>query len=140
MNKINRKPKFAILLLLACFMLISITLLTHFYGNTDVYDYSDVSKLFAGKYSADIRTSHSYLYGLIHAPYLILFNNYFIFKITSLISLFLIIYSIYVISNKSKKALWLILLSPIVWYMAPWISPIQLASLFFLWAYYFIKQ
>ena len=50
----------------------------------------------------------------------------------------IIVYSVYIISNRNKKSLWMILLSPIIWYMAPWISPIQLASLFFLWGYYFI--
>ena len=43
-------------------------------------------------------------------------------------------------SNKNKKTLLLILTSPIVWFMAPWISPIQLSSLLFLWGYYFIKK
>lgn len=120
--------------------LILITLFTNFFGNTDVFDYSDVSKFFANDYNAKIRTSHSYLYGLIHSPFFMLFESFIIFKITSLISLFLIIYSTYHLTNKNKKSLWLMLLSPIVWYMAPWISPIQLSSLIFLWGWHFVKK
>tara|TARA_Y100000034_G_scaffold136130_1_gene210974 strand:+ start:1192 stop:2655 length:1464 start_codon:yes stop_codon:yes gene_type:complete len=136
--KINTQQKTYIFITLT--ILIVITLLTNFYGEADIYDYQDVSKYFSGKYSAKIRTSHSYLYGLIHTPFVSMLENYFIFKVTSLISLLLIVYSIYWISGKNKKALWLILLSPIIWYMSPWVSPIQLASLIFLWGYYFITK
>jgi len=128
------------LVIVVSLLLILITLFSNFYGSTDVFDYSDVAKFFAGDYDAKIRTSHSYLYGFIHAPFIGLFDSYLAFKITSLISLFLIVYSVYWISGKDKRALWLMLLSPIVWYMAPWVSPIQLASLLFLWGYYWIKK
>ena len=124
---------------LAILVLLIVTLSTEFYGGADIYDYADVAKFFSGKYIAKIRTSHSYLYGFIHTPFVSFMENYFIFKITSIMSLLLIVYSVYSISGKDKRALWLIFLSPIVWYMAPWISPIQLASLLFLWGYYFIK-
>ncbi len=117
-----------------------VSLLTNFYGNTDIYDYSDTAKFFAGKYNAKIRTSHSYLYGLIHAPLVYLTESFFIFKITSLLSLTLLIFSVYIISNKNKNSLWLMAFSPIVWYLGPWISPIQLSSLIFLWAYFFIEK
>lgn len=128
------------LLIVAGILLVLITLLTKFEGGADIFDYEDTAKFFAGKYDAKIRTSHSYLYGLIHAPIVSLTGNFFIFKITSLLSLFLIIYSVYVISGKDKRALWLAALSPIVWYMAPWASPIQLSSLLFLWAWHFVKK
>ncbi len=121
-------------------LLILISFLTNFYGSTDVGDYSDVAKFFAGKYSADIRNSHSYFYGFIHAPIVKLTNSFVIFKITSLISILLIITSVYLISGKDRRALWLIILSPVVGYMIPWISPIPLASLCLLWSYYFIRK
>ena len=120
--------------------LILVTTLTNFYGSTDVFDYGDTAKFFAGEYDAKIRTSHSYLYGLIHAPFVEAFDSFFIFKITSLLFLFLIIYSVYWMSGKDKRTLWLIAISPIIWYLAPWISPIQLASLLFLWGWYFVKK
>lgn len=132
----NELRVFAILIVL----MVGMTLLTKFEGGADIYDYSDTAKFFSGKYDAKIRTSHSYLYGLIHTPFVWLFENFLIFKVTSLLSLFLIIYSVYILSGKDKKSLWLIVLSPIIWYMAPWISPIQSSSLLFLWAWYFIKK
>ncbi|MBD3252465.1 hypothetical protein GF386_01920, partial [Candidatus Pacearchaeota archaeon] len=120
-------------------ILIIVTFATNFYGNVDIADYSNVAKFFAGEYKAKIRSSHSYLYGFIQSPFVFLFKSYIFFKISNLIILALIIYSVYKITN-NKKALWLMLLSPIVWYMAPFISPIQLASLFLLWSWFFIKK
>src|SRR3989338_3469816 len=115
--------------------LIALTLLTSYFGSTDIGDYSDVAKYFSGDYNAKIRSSHSYLLGFVHAPFVGFFGNFVIFKITSLIFLILIIFSVYYIFGKNKKALWLISLSPIIWYLAPWINPIQAASLIFLFRY-----
>jgi len=126
--------------LVAFVIMAVITLLTSYYGSTDIGDYADSAKYFAGDYSAKIRSSHSYLFGFILSPFVKLFGNFVIFKITSLIFLALLILSVYYISGKNKKALLLISLSPIVWYMAPWIGPIQLSSVLFLWAYHFIKK
>ncbi len=137
----NSKPlKNKKLILIIFLLLILITLLTKFYGSEDVGDYATTSKFFAGLSHAKARNSHSYLFGFLHFPFVSLFKNFLIFKITSLIFLMLIILSVYKISGKDEKVLWLILLCPILWYMAPWINPIQLASLLFLWAYYFIKK
>lgn len=136
----NKKLLSNSLVFLLILALIVLTLLTNYTGSTDTGDYSDTAKFFAGKYSADIRSSHSFLLGLVHSPFLYLFNSFIIFKITSLMCLLLIVYSVYRINNYHRKSLWLILLSPIVWYMGPWINPIQLSSLLFLWAYYFIKK
>jgi len=120
--------------------LVLISLITQYHGHSDIADYTNVAKFFAGSYSAKLRTSHSITYGLFNFPLVYLFQSIFIMKITSLIWMLLIILSVYYISNKNKRTLLLLVLSPIVWYMAPWISPIQLASLFFLWAFYFIDK
>lgn len=133
----NRETK---LMLGAVILLVAITFLTKFYGSIDTGDYSDTAKYFAGNYAAKTRASHSYFYGFIMSPFLKLFDNFLIFKIASLIFLLLLIYSVYITSRKNKKALWLMLMSPIVWYMAPWINPIQISSLLFFWAYVFIKK
>ncbi len=130
----DKKPIITVALLL-----ILLTFLTSYYGSTDTGDYSNTAKFFAGDYSAKIRSSHSYLFGFIHS-FLLFADSFIIFKITSIIFLLLIIYSVYIINNRDKKTLWLMLLSPIVWYMAPWIAPIQLAGLFLLWAFYFINK
>jgi hypothetical protein len=131
---INNK-KLAILIFA---ILVILTFATSFYGSTDIGDYTDTAKLFSDSYKAKIRTSHSYLYGFLISPLVKITNNFIAFKIVSFIFLALIIYSTYIISNKNKKALWLILLSPIVWYMAPWISPIQISAFLFLWAFHFL--
>ena len=128
------------LIILIVIVLILITFLTKYYGSTDIGDCSDVAKFFAGKYNADIRRSHSYLFGYILSPFVKIFNSFIFFKISSLLFLFLIIYSVYILSSKDKRTLFLILLSPVIWYMAPWISSIQIASFLFLWSYYFIRK
>ncbi|MGV8142504.1 MAG: hypothetical protein ACP5NS_02615 [Candidatus Pacearchaeota archaeon] len=137
MKTLNRNE---ILFLCVSFILILLTFATHFYGGADILDYLDSAKFFANDYSAKIRLSHSYAYGLIHSIPVGLTESFIFFKITSLLSLFGIVYSVYRITNRDKRALWLILLSPIVWYMSPWASPIQLASLIFLWGYFQIKR
>lgn len=120
--------------------LILITFATKYYGSTDIGDYTDVGLYLAGEYQGDIRGSHSFLYGAMHAPFLKVLEGLWLFKLTSLFALFGIIYSVYLISNRNKNALWLALLSPVVWYMAPWANPLQLASLLLLWAWFFIKK
>lgn len=137
-NKLTRNEIIAFVVVFT--LLVLLTLFTRFYGTTDIKDYTNVSKFLAGDYNAKIRSSHSFLYGAINSPFVGLFNNFFIFKIISLVSLLLLILSVYYISGKNKRALWLMLFSPIVWYMAPWISPIQTASLLLLWGYYFINK
>lgn len=129
--------KYALVLIIILFILL--TLLTSYYGSMDIGDYADSAKYFANAYHAKTRNAHSYLYGLILSPFVALTNSFIFFKVFSIIILLLIILSVYKIS-KNKKGLWLILFSPVIWYMAPWISPIQLASLFLLWAYYFINN
>jgi len=122
------------------FLFIAISLLTQFSWSSDKEDYSDVAKFFAGDYSAKIRTSHSYLFGYLHTPFVDATNSFIFFKISSLIFLLLIVYSVYWINGKDKRSMWLMLLSPIIWYMGPMTNPIQMASLIFLWAYYFIDK
>lgn len=107
---------------------------------TDVKDFSDTAKFFAGEYKAKLRTAHSILYGLLLSPYIKLTNSFILIKMASAFWLSLLILSIYYISNKNKKTLYLILACPLIWYMSPWLSPIHPVSLLFLWAYYFIKK
>ncbi len=132
-----------ILILIAIVLLFLIAFITVPYNLpdlTDVKDYSDTAKFFAGEYRAKLRTSHSLLYGLMLTPYVKLTNNFFLLKFASAFWLSLLILSIYHISNKNKKTLYLILTCPLIWYMSPWLSPLPLVSLLFLWAYYYIKK
>ncbi len=135
-NEISSK-KFIVFTIL---LLILITILTKFYGVTDVGDYADTAKFFAGSYNAKLRTSHSVLYGLIHAPFVKLNSNFLFLKLSAVLWLSLLTISLYYISNKNKKTLLLFITTPILWYIAPWITPIQLSSLLFLWGYYFINK
>jgi succinate dehydrogenase hydrophobic anchor subunit len=132
------KFKDGAVIVIGIIFLVALTFLTTYFGSTDVADYSDTAKYFAGKLSSDIRNSHSYVYGFMHYPFVKFMDNFLSFKITGLICLLLIIFSVYIVT-KNKKALYLILFSPAVWYMAPWINPIQLASLLFIWAYFSIR-
>lgn len=107
---------------------------------TDVKDYTDTAKFFAGDYAAKQRSAHSELYGLMLAPYAKLTNSFFLIKLSSAFFLSLLIFSVYYISKKNKKTLLLFVTLPIIWFLAPWICPIPLASLCILWAYFFIKK
>lgn len=134
--KINRR---ILLIIILVSILVLVSLLTSYYGSTDVNDYANTAKYFAGDLSAKLRISHSAFYGLVMSPFLGFFENIFVFKIASIIFLLLLIYSVYY-ATKNKNAFWLMLLSPIIWYMGPWINPIQISSLLFFWSYYFIKK
>ncbi len=132
-----------ILILITIILLFLIAFITVPYNLvdlTDVKDFSDTAKFFAGEYRAKLRTSHSLLYGLMLAPYVKLTSDFFLLKFASAFWLSLLILSVYYISNKNKKTLYLILVCPLIWYMSPWLSPLPPVSLLFLWAYYFIKK
>jgi hypothetical protein len=123
------------------FILLSfISLLPAYIGSTDVSDYSNVAKYFAGKYSAEIRSSHSYVYGFMLSPLVRLVDSFILMKFMSVVWIFLIVLSAYYISGKDRRTLLLFIFSPIFWYMAPWINPIQISTLFFLWGYCFLRE
>ena len=139
-KKENKKMNPIKIIIITILLLLLLTLSTEYYGHIDIGDYSDVAKFFSGDLQAKLRTSHSVLYGLMHAPFVKLTSSFLFMKLSSVLWLSLIIISVYYISKKNKKTLLLITTAPIIWYMAPWINPIQLSSLLFLWAYYFIKK
>lgn len=134
MNKL-----YQFLIVVFMMILISISLLTTSIGAGDP-DYPATAKFFAGKLNSNIRSSHSYLYGFVHSPLISLTNSFFALKLMNLIYLVILILSAYYISNCNKKVLLLLLFSPVVWYMSPWVNPIPIASIFFLWGYYFMKK
>lgn len=107
---------------------------------TDVKDYSDTAKFFAGEYQAKHRAAHSVLYGLLLSPYVKIVDSFFLVKLASVFWLILVIISVYFISGRDRRALMFIVLSPVLWYMAPWLSPVPIVSLLFLWAYYFLDK
>ncbi len=137
-------PKSSILVILATVIfLLLITLLyapSQVFDGTDTKDYTDTAKFFAGEYQAKQRASHSVLYGLIYSPFVKLTKSFIFLKLGSVFWLSLLIISMYYLSKKNRKTLLLFITTPILWYMAPWISPLPLVSLLFLWAYHFIKK
>lgn len=133
----DKSLKIAIALFIAlCF----ISLVTSYYGSTDAGEYKTVAKFFAGEYKAKIRASHSLTYSILNSLLIKIFHSYWVMKVTTLLVLLLIVMSMYIISGKDKKTFILFILSPIVWYIAPWISPIPLSALFFLWGFYFLDR
>tara|TARA_Y100000034_G_scaffold133798_1_gene200360 strand:- start:473 stop:1918 length:1446 start_codon:yes stop_codon:yes gene_type:complete len=132
--------KHIIIALVVIVLLFIISLVTPYYGSTDVDEYAGSAKFFAGMYNADIRASHSMFFGFVHAPLVLAFGSFLGIKIVNLIILSLIIFSVYWISGKDKRALFLILASPLIWYMGPWINPIQIAGLLFLWGFFFMEK
>lgn len=138
LSQITNKGKKVLVCLLLVFILVS--LITQYQGSADVGDYTDVAKFFAGKYKADIRTSHSLTYGFIHAPLVKSFSSVFIMKVSSVLFLILLVLSIFIVSSGDKKTIWLTALCPIIWFTGPWISPIPLASLLFFWGFIFLEK
>ena len=80
----NTSPLLIIsLTILAIFLIAFITVPFNLADLTDIKDYSDTAKFFAGEYRAKLRTSHSLLYGFMLAPYVKLTNNFFLLKFAS---------------------------------------------------------
>ncbi len=105
---------------------------------TDVKDYSDTAKFFAGEYAAKHRAAHSVVYGLLLSPYVKMTESFFLLKFASVFWLSLIILSVYYLSKKNRKTLLLVVTAPVVWFLAPWLGPVPLVGLLFLWAHYFL--
>ncbi len=129
-----------ILTILIAFLLVISSYPKDLIDVTDLYDYSDAARIFAGDYKAKERSSHSMLYGFLLSPLVKITGNFFIIKFMSLLWLFLLIILIYHISGKNRKSLLLLLVSPLIWYMAPWLSPLPLVYLLFTLAYFFIDK
>lgn len=121
-------------------LLATITLISPYQGSVDAEGFLSVSKFFAKELPAKIRSSEFYTWGFANSFHVFFFKSFIGYKIMNLLVLFLVIYSVYYILGRSKKAFLLMLLSPVVWYMAPWASSIPISTLFFIWSYYFINK
>ncbi len=137
--KINEKNNVKIIII-TIILLLLLVILTRYNRSSDIGDYTDVAKFFAGNLQAKLRTSHPVAYSLIHVPFVKLAQSFLPLKISSVLWLSLLILSVYYISNKNRKTLLLFITTPAFWFMAPWIGPVQLAALLFLWAYFFINK
>jgi hypothetical protein len=137
--KLSHKDSIFITLVLL-FLLVSLSYPGDLIHVTDLYDYSDTARIFAGDYKAKERSSHSILYGFLLSPLVKLTGNFLLIKFMSLLWLFILILIIYYKSGKKRKSLFLMLLSPLVWYMSPWLSPLPLVYLLFTLSYLFIDK
>ena len=138
----NYRIKNSTIIVIVSFLLAFLALITVPYAlldATDVKDYADTAKFFAGEYKASLRTTHSVVYGLMLSPYAKA-NSYLLIRFSSVFWLILIILSLYWISGKDRRVLLLFVISPFIWHMAPWISPVPAVSLLLLWTYYFLSK
>ena len=133
----------SIVILMAVFLMFLLVLVTVPYDLldvTDLNDYSDTAKFFAGEYRAKHRSTHSIFYGAMLSPYIELTKSFSLIKFAPVFWIILTILSIYYISKKNRKTLLLFLTCPLVWYLGPWLTPVLPSGFLFLWAYYFMKK
>ncbi|MBI2498639.1 hypothetical protein HYV88_00180 [Candidatus Woesearchaeota archaeon] len=106
---------------------------------TDVGDYLAVAKYFSNNIVSRIRSTHSWVYGLFLSQFLKIWSSVFLVKLVN--SSFLVFTAVLLYNlTKDKKVLFLWILSPVVWYMTPQISPILPSAFLLLLSYKFIKE
>ena len=136
---INENKKCTIFLLLFAIALILLNLIIPKILFGDVEQYVGVAKEFAGIGNTRIHNPHSFVYSILISPFLKLFPYLITIKIINLIWLILIGLLLY-ISTKKIKTLLIWIFSPIVWYMAGWISPILPVAFLITWSYLLFKK
>lgn len=105
---------------------------------TDFTQYLNVAKEFAGIATSKVRSINGYAYGLILGQALKFSPTLLTAKLFNASWLFLDGILLYLITRRwSSLLLWMF--SPIVWYMASWISPLMPVSFLLLFAHYNIK-
>jgi len=105
----------------------------------DTTDYLGVARYFHGDLNSAIRNTHNWDYGLFLSFFLKMFNSIILLRIINSIWILLTALVLYKLS-KNKKVLWLWFLSPIVWYLAPYIHPLPMATFFLTASYYLLKK
>ncbi len=121
-------------------VLIVLNVFTSYIPNsTDLGDYLGAAKSFNNDFSAKMRSTHSWIFGFLLAPLMKLIPGVFVTRLLNFIWLPLIALLLFFIT-KSKKAFFTFLLSPVVWFVAPSITPILPASFLFILTYYYFKK
>ena len=104
MEKETKKDIYLIAIISALLIVLTLMVVPHdMIEVTDLNDYSDTAKYFAGEYRADHRSSHSMIYGFMLSPFIV-FDSFVLLKIISVVWLILTILSLYYISNKIGRA------------------------------------
>lgn len=137
LNKYLKKP--AVIILIFSILLIIFVILYKKLLLTDTGEYISVAKYFTSNLNSNIRTTHSLFYGLFLSIFLKIYPSIITIKLVNLAWISLITILLFKIT-RSNKILLLWIFSPIVWYMAPWISPILPATFFLLLSYRFLKS
>ncbi len=106
---------------------------------TDTPQYIGVAKEFAGISLSKVRATSSFVYGFFLGQFLKIAPFLLTIKIINMLFLVFDAILIYFIT-KRKESFLLWIFSPIVWYMASYISPILPISFLFLLAYYTLKK
>ncbi len=106
---------------------------------SDVPQYLTVGKEFAGISHAKVRNTPGWIYGWFIGKVLSIAPSLTAIKLLNLFWFTLTLLILYLIVRRFE-VLFLYLISPLVWYLAPWINPLPLISLLFLIAYYLFKK
>jgi hypothetical protein len=123
---------FAIVLVL--FAVFSTRIIFH-----DVPEYITIAKNFAGVDNVNLFSTHSLLYPLIIAPFLMIWPSLAMIKLVNCLWIFLIGMALF-LWLKDKRVFILYAFSPLVWYVSIQTTPILPASFLFLLAYLFMKE
>jgi len=140
-----KKWGLAILIFLMLASLIGVSLLTTVHDYDGLGDYADIAQHFAGHYSADVRTSHSLLYGFaFHAGQIGEGQRFWNLKLVTIHVMALIALATWAYlgfrRREGRATLALLAVSPVLWYLAPWISPIPLAALLLFGSWIFLEN
>ncbi|MEK6904565.1 MAG: hypothetical protein AABW87_03155, partial [Nanoarchaeota archaeon] len=106
---------------------------------TDVPQYANTAKEFAGISASKVRNFSSFFYPLFLGQFLKIAPGLFTLQLLNFIWLIfdaLLLYHI----TKRREVFFLFALSPLTWYMAPWINPILPVSFLVLLSYHLLKQ
>jgi len=139
MKVFSRKYEVYVLFILFIIILLIYCIFSTKFCFTDICEYVNLSKDFAGFNKTNIYLIHSVSYGLFLSLFLRIFPYLLTLKIISSLFLILDAYLLYKLTN-NKKVLWLWIFSPLVYYMSIVISPILASSSCLLLSYYFLKR
>jgi hypothetical protein len=135
----NKKKRGIIYVIIFSLVILMVNILSNSYGLTDVGDYLGVAKGFSGNFVTQMRSTHSWIYGILLSIPLKIWNSLIFIKLLNV--LWLIIIGFYLFKTTGdKKTFFVYAISPIVWYMSVWISPILPASFLLLVAYNNLKR
>ncbi len=137
MNK-DKLPTLLFALAILVFLII-IPIFTNKVFFADTTDYLGVARYLHGDLKSIIRNTHSWDYGYFLSFFLKIWNSITLLRVINSVWLILTALVLYKL-NKNKNVLFLWFFSPIVWYLAPYIHPLPMATFFLTLSYYYIKK